>query len=35
MEKKKKLPIYYIPLLYFKFQGQIHPAIMQQISTPS
>lgn len=35
MEKKKKLPFYYIFLLYFKFQGQIHPAIVQEISTPS
>lgn len=35
MEKKKKLPIYSIFLLYFKFQGQIHPAMVQESSTPS
>jgi len=33
--EKEKAPVYYISLLYFNLQGQIHPAIMQERSTPS
>lgn len=34
-EKRKKLPIHYIFVLDFRFQGQIHPAMVQENSTPS